>query len=1099
MTPTTAQLAIIRLHETLFGEAVGATEMAAALPSFTGNLDVAANNYAASLISSTPALSILSPSQLFDKVLNNISASNITTADKTALRDALVAFTAAGLTVGATVNLLSAFLYNNADTLNNVWTNTANQVKNQVTVASYYTLDQGNASASTTVLSTVTYDPATVTAVTASPVAGQTFTLTTSGTTVNGTTGNDIINGSDTTLVLAQLNGNGGNDTLNYNDASKAGTNVNALGLSLNSIETVNVRSTTAALADTSGMTGVTNLNATLGTSATLVGASSTAVSASGISGAVTIDGGSSQTVTAGTGSGAITLGATKVTTGAISVTDTAQADKAIAINGGSTVDVTTTTNSTGTITIGKATAATGAVTVTETVNNAAAAATNLIAGAINVTGGTTVSVTSNATQGVMATASTNSTLTQAAVTVTGNASTTAVTVNQTAAVAAANTVLAAAGTNEKAVVLFGALKGGDSITLAGLTLTTAADMTAKQVATAFANLSTGAATGWTSGAVTGTNSDTVTFTATSKGNVANLNNAGFAGVKNGTPPTVITTDGIDPATAAGTGGIAGGAVTITDTKGTITTATLNGYGKGSSITSDALTSLSLSNSAQDLTVTDTKATTLGLTLNNVTGAAAISLDGGGNKTYTTLNITTATADSATNITAAAVTGLTVAGTNAVNLTGSTFTALKTVTVSGSAGVTGDFSGATVTDVNASATSGNVTATIDATKATYEGGTGNDAVTISAAPTKAISGGTGTDTLVLNVDSATFSNPSANTNISGFETLGLGTAATGSYDATGFSHLTQGSVTGDVTYTNVAAGTDLTITATQGKTTTYTLKDATGPSDALTINLNGAGIIKGNTVTAAGIESIAISATDTTKAVVAGATADSLTLVATSATSMTVTGNTTLTLDNSGNTKLTSVDASHMTGGLTYTTAGTVAETVKGGATTNNLKAVTGTTADVLIGGAANDTITANAGLDTLTGNGGNDTFVIGTAGGNVNTYSTITDANAGDVIQFKDSGNETFGATKVTLGDTAVFQDYANAVVQAGGNASTNAYVGWFQFSGNTYVVESLHDGTTTASFVNGTDIIVKLTGIVDLSHASLLQSGGAPDLLLA
>jgi S-layer protein len=197
-----------------------------------------------------------------------------------------------------------------------------------------------------------------------------------------------------------------------------------------------------------------------------------------------------------------------------------------------------------------------------------------------------------------------------------------------------------------------------------------------------------------------------------------------------------------------------------------------------------------------------------------------------------------------------------------------------------------------------------------------------------------------------------------------------------------------------------------------------------------------------------------------------------------------------------------------MTGGLTYTTAGTLAEIVKGGATANNLTAASGTTADSLIGGAGADTLTANKGLDVLTGNGGTDTFVIQSAGTNLNTYSTITDASAGDTLKLANKANETFTSTKVVLGDTAVFQDYANAVATAAGDASTNGAIGWFQFNNNTYVVAILHDASGVANnnvvaaganaFLNGTDIVVKLTGLIDLSTATLANISAAPLLLI-
>ena len=165
------------------------------------------------------------------------------------------------------------------------------------------------------------------------------------------------------------------------------------------------------------------------------------------------------------------------------------------------------------------------------------------------------------------------------------------------------------------------------------------------------------------------------------------------------------------------------------------------------------------------------------------------------------------------------------------------------------------------------------------------------------------------------------------------------------------------------------------------------------------------------------------------------------------------------------------------------------------------MTASTGTVTDVLIGGAGNDTLTSNLGLSTLTGGAGNDIFNVARVTANLNTYTTVTDAAAGDRIVLVDAGVETFTAAKVVLGTaTPVFQDYANAVVAASAaNNATNAAVGWFQFGGDTYIVESLHNNTASASpnFQNNVDFVVKLTGLVDLSTASL-NVGGTPMLQL-
>jgi S-layer protein len=185
-----------------------------------------------------------------------------------------------------------------------------------------------------------------------------------------------------------------------------------------------------------------------------------------------------------------------------------------------------------------------------------------------------------------------------------------------------------------------------------------------------------------------------------------------------------------------------------------------------------------------------------------------------------------------------------------------------------------------------------------------------------------------------------------------------------------------------------------------------------------------------------------------------------------------------------GSTKVTSIDAHSLTGALTVTSLNTTsATTIQGGSGNDVLTAATGTTADVLIGNNGDDILKTNAGLDTLTGGAGNDLFVVNVASANVNSYATITDFAAGDLIQFAGAGS--FQSAKVTLGDTAVFQDYANAAINAIGGTG----LGWFQYGSNTYIVEDLGGGT---AFLNGTDKVVKLTGQIDLTDATFNTTHG-------
>lgn len=151
--------------------------------------------------------------------------------------------------------------------------------------------------------------------------------------------------------------------------------------------------------------------------------------------------------------------------------------------------------------------------------------------------------------------------------------------------------------------------------------------------------------------------------------------------------------------------------------------------------------------------------------------------------------------------------------------------------------------------------------------------------------------------------------------------------------------------------------------------------------------------------------------------------------------------------------------------------------------TTANITATP--TADVLDGGAGNDTLVAGT-LTSMTGGAGNDTFDMTTQLSNVNSYATITDLSSGDKIE---TASTVFKAAAVTLASTAVFQDYANEAIKI-----TDATdVSWFQFGGDTYVVEN--DSNST-SFVNGTDDIIKITGLVDLSTASFNTTTGTIEI---
>jgi S-layer protein len=172
-----------------------------------------------------------------------------------------------------------------------------------------------------------------------------------------------------------------------------------------------------------------------------------------------------------------------------------------------------------------------------------------------------------------------------------------------------------------------------------------------------------------------------------------------------------------------------------------------------------------------------------------------------------------------------------------------------------------------------------------------------------------------------------------------------------------------------------------------------------------------------------------------------------------------------------------------MSAGLNVTSLNTSSATkITGGNGADRLQAAAGTTADILIGGAGDDILVANAGLSTLTGGTGADSFRLIVASSNINSYATITDFQAGDLLDFQ---TDLLGFVNTQAGtglaNTAGFSDYVNDAI----SAAAIDEAAWFQYGGNTYVVADV-GAADTLTFTTGDDYIVKLTGLVDLSNAS-------------
>jgi S-layer protein len=638
---------------------------------------------------------------------------------------------------------------------------------------------------------------------------------------------------------------------------------------------------------------------------------------------------------------------------------------------------------------------------------------------------------------------------------------------------------------------------------------------------------------------VTGGTTVDLTINAT-QATVNTTTTAGAVTVTGGATTTAVTVTETTAVTAAAkVAGIANGAVTVTDsnyfstTSGTIASVTARGY-TTLNINDSALTTLSLVNGSSDITIYNSDAVTspvktLGLTANGLTGGNLV--DAG---VYTALNVTTATANSTlANITFGAAKTWSVAGDHVLTLSSAAgLSALTTITVTGSAGLTANTGIAgTVTKIDASATSGNNAVTLNPAVSTYSGGSGVDTVTVStAAPTKLITGGAGmADELVLNLAAGTLANPSGNAFIGGFETLGFGAAATGTYNGSGFTtvHFGSATLTGAVVVNNLAAGTALLINADPGQDVTYTLADATGSADSVNLTIGKVAVastaLAGTNTTVSGIETINLTAAGD------GTGTDTVKLVDTSAKALTISGGSAVTVTLAGATALASVDASAQSKlvNIAGVALGTSGATVTAGAGGITLALGTGADTINLTGSSvAVDTVKVADGAsipvsyDTITGFSN---FATGTVAGDLSDHLVFT-TNApaalhADVtvatavptpldtqvvittnVNYKSkNGLITFGGSGLSA---ATLPQLIGAAESIADNFGIDQVVA-FQFGSDTYLVHSQHVAIASSAPGNAADSVdhdsvIKLVGVTGITSIDVTGAAAGTHVLM-
>ena len=629
-------------------------------------------------------------------------------------------------------------------------------------------------------------------------------------------------------------------------------------------------------------------------------------------------------------------------------------------------------------------------------------------------------------------------------------------------------------------------------------------------------------------GAITITGGSTTNITQTANNGVNTTVTLGAVTVTGSDKTTsVVVKNQAIAIASADVAGVTAGAVTISDINeanasaaGVLTDITVASYA-AITINDNALTRLNLKGGTGPVIINNDNVPTTSLELTaTLDGIISGALYDSG--VYKTLNVvTTGSASTLDNINQAAVTALKISGNQVLNLTSATgLQTLESVVVSGAAGLTADLSGTTITSVNASATSGNITAIINGSIATYSGGFGVDKVTLnSVAPTQTINGGLGTaDVLTISATQAV--NISTGI-VSGFEKLVLTGATNQLVDVSKFGAVDLVSVNGGngLTLTQTASGDTLELT---GAGTAYALSGTfAGGNDTLNLHLtngSGAGVAFASTgVTTTDVENIVITVTDS-QATPAGLFNDSITLLDNSAKNIVVLGNAGLTLTAS-DTAATTIDASGIIqGGFTFTSGAlALAAVIKGSATGTNVIDFSASTAKITYyDGIGNDSITATSthaaeinlsgGINTVTLGSGDDVVNVGAINGlNTIIFGTGTDSlnlvdiattlspsinvsgmSAGDKISFAGALGGVGNSLESTLGTklTGAATLDAYLTLATAGDSHTQAKLSWFEFSGDTYIVQ---DTSAASTFTVGADSVVKLSGSLDLSDSTV------------
>ena len=519
-----------------------------------------------------------------------------------------------------------------------------------------------------------------------------------------------------------------------------------------------------------------------------------------------------------------------------------------------------------------------------------------------------------------------------------------------------------------------------------------------------------------------------------------------------------------------GTGTVSIGTILSHSTSLTINNSAVNGSAISNyieTLTDNYLTSLtfggadgidvnSLSTTSASLTITDNNASTLVIaTLADTSLTSA---------TFTnSVNTTAATFHIQNTLTEAGLATLNLNGNVTVSVTGDTVT--SGITVAGS------------TD-NASVSLNFSTAATAAGKTDSVAlGNGNDAVALGAG----VGIGAGTPAVPGTYETATVT--WAALAGAGTETIGgITVTATGAETATTVADAVS-AILGGGTWTGVTATTSGTyvLSGLSGDTTVLTAASAGVMADPGLSATNSNGTAPTDTVTTvgtAGTPAIPSSTTASTHIVTLGTGTDAVSDATAGSTTISITGSST-SVDSivANEAQTVHITAGNGTDAISATAAGAsinisvgtgVNAITVGADTTGTISLGVHTGSDAISLGASGTSLTA---IEKISGLNNSTTDTL-TFSGDISTIASVTQVTAGSVIG--------------SHGDTTLLADWVAAATGATGSAITGTAhsVVWFQYQGNTYLVETV--GADTGSLATG-DTLVELTGTsYTFAHAS-------------